>query len=370
VIHVFFACAFSSTGALISGATPKPARARNKFKGGYVFSKAAHPPGGPLFTEESMRFPSSLLLLASVTLGTACSSEDSIDGNGRSPGAHAPLDPDTALKVVVDRFSENAAKLMVRTSDNGLPAAGAPVDFDSGAPFITKGRGPGGETVKYYNFDVQPTYPAPIYALFRQGDSKPVDGQLNIVDVVPGDSGYNDFWLVSKVMVPRDYVANTVTSVTEILDAGYDVMPTDMIVNCPIVPDRSTAKLRFMPTESAELARGWYRDKVVYYFNFSEAALMASAGMVSTSPIYVTFNTNPGAPGGGPASGFVVEPGTDQTHNVAATLPADPGYSPLWAVHIYDDAAFASVMNLDTAVAAKLLEPNGPTVNCPIVSVE
>src|SRR5262249_41398236 len=154
------------------------------------------------------------------------------------------------------------------------------------------------ETVQYYNFDVQPTEPALIYALFRKGESKPVDGQLNIVDVLPGDPGYNDFWAVSKVTVPADYVANTVTSVSEILGAGYEVMSTDMIVNCPIVPAGSTAKLRFNPTESPELTRGWYRDKVVSYFNFSEAALTAAGGMVSTSPIYVTFNKNPGEPGG------------------------------------------------------------------------
>src|SRR6185503_5860384 len=131
-----------------------------------------------------------------------------------------------------------------------------------------------------------------------------------------------------------------------------------------------TAKLRFKPTESPELTRGWYRDQVVYYFNFFEADLAPAAGKVPTSPIYVTFNKNPGDPGGGPASGFVTETGTAQTHNVPATLPGDPGYSPLWGVHIYDNAGFAYVMNLDTASAATILEPNGPTVNCPIVSVK
>ena len=59
-----------------------------------------------------------------------------------------------------------------------------------------------------------------------------------------------------------------------------------------------------------------------------------------------------------------------QTHNVPSTLPTQAGYSPLWAVRIYDDADFASVMDLATASEAKLLEPNGPKVNCPIVSVE
>lgn len=44
--------------------------------------------------------------------------------------------------------------------------------------------------------------------------------------------------------------------------------------------------------------------------------------MVPRSPIYVTFNANPGEEGGGPSSGFVTEEGTDQTHNVLAATPA------------------------------------------------
>jgi hypothetical protein len=51
-------------------------------------------------------------------------------------------------------------------------------------------------------------------------------------------------------------------------------------------------------------------------------------------------------------------------------FPYKASYSPLWAVRIYDNAAFSTVMNPSTASAARILEPNGPTVNCPIVSVE
>ena len=58
-----------------------------------------------------------------------------------------------------------------------------------------------------------------------------------------------------------------------------------------------------------------------------------------------------------------------QTHNVPAVLPGQPGYSPLWAVSIYDDAAFSSVANLETAAAAARIGP-GPLVNCPVVSVQ
>lgn len=54
-----------------------------------------------------------------------------------------------------------------------------------------QGLGPDGSQVRYYNFDVQPVDAAPIYALFREGEDSPVEGQLNIVGVIPGDSGYS-----------------------------------------------------------------------------------------------------------------------------------------------------------------------------------
>jgi hypothetical protein len=50
------------------------------------------------------------------------------------------------------------------------------------------------------NFDVQPTTPAPICVLFREGENTPVIGQLDIVGVIP----------------------------------VLEVIPTTMIVNCPI----------------------------------------------------------------------------------------------------------------------------------------
>lgn len=280
----------------------------------------------------------------------------------------APLDPDTAPRATIDRFSASAGMLFVRDATNGLPAAGQPVNFDQG-PFITQGFGPGGQIVQYYNFDVQPAAPANIYVLFREGDDAPVPGQLNIVDVIPGDDGYNDFWRVVMVTVPRDYVANTVTSLAEIADGGYAMEATNTIVNCPIVPDGSTAAKR-LGGGGAGLVQGWYRSQAVFYFAFEERALAAtSGGAVPVSPIYVTFNINPDQPGGGPPSGFKTEPNTSQTHNVVATLPANSGYSPLWTVNIYDNANFASVRDLATALAARTLATGAALVNCPVVSI-
>lgn len=273
----------------------------------------------------------------------------------------------TAEKVTVDRFSAAAGHLMVRDASNGLPAANAAINFDQ-APFITKGLGPSGEVVEYYNFDIQPVQPAPIYVLFREGESSPVTGQLNIINALPGEAGYNDFWQVFKVTVPDGYKANQVASFAEVAAAGYKIEATPTIVNCPVVPEGSTATKR-LGGGPAGLIMGWYKEKVVLYFTFDEKALSTVGGNVPTSPIYVSFNINADENGGGPPSGFKTEEGTTQTHNVVATLPANASYSPLWLVSAYDNAAFDDVNDLATAQSATSTNL-GATVNCPIVTIQ
>ncbi len=292
------------------------------------------------------------LLIAAVPFALVACGDDT--------GA-APVDPATAPRAMVDRFSAAAGTLMVRDAANGLPAPGAPIAFDEG-PFITTGLAPSGGVARYYNFDVQPTAPAPIYVLVHDGE--PVAGQLNIIDAVPGDPGYNDFWRVVMVSVPEDYVANSVTSLDELDAEGWPMTTTETLVNCPVVPEGSTATRRFAGGDPS-LHRGWYRGQLVHYFTFEEKAL--AGAVVPTSPIYVTFNTNPDQPGGGPPSGFRTEPGSAQTHNVVATMPADAGYSPLWRVQVYDNAAFGTVRDLASAQAATRLGTDVADVNCPIV---
>ena len=277
-----------------------------------------------------------------------------------------PRDPATAPKVAIDRFSGTAGVLFVRDAANGFPAANAPIDMDTG-PFITSGFGPNGQHIKYYNFDVQRTAPAPIYVFVRQGETAPVVGQLNVVDVIPGQPGYNDFWRVTKVTVPANYVANTVTSVDEIRTKGYAIEATNSIVNCPIVPEGSVARLG---GGAHGLTHGWYRDQIVAYFNFDEAAINSTeAALVPLATIFVSFATNPDQPNGGPASGFKTEPASLQTHNVAVVLPGQVGYSPLWTVVPFNNSAFDAVHDLATAAAAPNFGPAG-NVNCPIVEVK
>lgn len=230
------------------------------------------------------------------------------------------LDPADAPRATIDRFSDEAGTLFKRSADPGLPDAGEPIDFDQ-APFVTQGLGPDGQPVRYYNFDVQPTTPAPIWVLFHEDASTPVEGQLNIIDVIPGDPGYNDFWQVVKVTVPSDYVANTATSVDDLIEAGYPMETTDMVVNCPVVPEGSVAQ---EGGGADGLVQGWYQDQAVFYFDFDEASIVTDAeGEVPTSPIFVSFNVDPDQDGGGPAPGFMHQGDSDQSHNVVATLPGD-----------------------------------------------
>jgi hypothetical protein len=315
--------------------------------------------------QKIMKSRNLILLSLVVTFITACEKKS----DDMKP---EPLDPDMAQDVSVDRFSSSTGHLFVRNSENNFPGPNEAIDFDMIPAFITKGLGPNGEMTEYYNFDVMSTVPAPIFVLFREGEDMPVEGQLNIVDVVPGDDGYNDFWLVNKVTVPGGYVANTVSSRSEILQQGFQITPTTIIVNCPIVPKGSVARKRFLESESADLTRGWYKSNVVYYFNFLEKDLTAVNGMVPTSDIFVSFNINPDEDGGGPASGFKTEDdmATGQTHNVPETIPSDADYSPLWDVIIYDNSDFDMVGDLSTAEMATLLVEDAAIVNCPIVAVQ
>lgn len=299
----------------------------------------------------------------------ACNNDD--DNMSVVPSVETPLDPATAPRVSIDRFSMNAGTLMVRTASNGLPEANEPINFDIGEPFLTQGLAPNGNLVRYYNFDVQSTVPAPIY-LFFDSEGNPVEGQINIIDVVPGDTGYNDFWQVNRVTVSDSYVANTITNEADLLASNFNIEMTSTIVNCPVVPEGSTATMR-VNSEDDSLHMGWYKDQVVFYFSFFEKILDGgTSSMVPLSPIFVSFNLNPDPDNSesGPASGFLTEMGTSQTHNVIASVPQDDFYSPLWSVNVYDNADFENVGDLASAGMATILATGVATVNCPVVFME
>jgi hypothetical protein len=266
----------------------------------------------------------------------------------------------------VDRFSDAAGTLLKRSADTRLPGPNEPIDFDTPSLSIL-GLTPTGEPSLYYHLDVQSTTPAPVYVLYREGEDKPVADQLDILDTLPGEKGYNDFHQLWKIWVPNDYVANTITDAATLLQTGYKTEKTDKLLNMAVVPDKSRARIRFNGG-SPELQRAWYQGQVAKFFLFDEAPLSVSGDKVPLSPIYDGFTINPGEPNGG--TQFCTDPGSIQTHNVVGTVPGDKAYSPLWLRVVYDSAACASVHNLDTALKAKVIPAEVLTINCPIVSIK
>lgn len=283
-------------------------------------------------------------------------------GSGDDDAPPGPLDPDTAPRVVVDRFSGEPAGLLDRAVVAGLPGPDEPIDFDA-APFLVRGLGPAGERTVHYHLDVQHRVPIQIFVLYREGESLPLLGQLPLAGYIPGDHGYTDFWRVVRVDVPADYVPNTITSVTAVNESGFPTTVTDSIVNCPVVPVGSTAtRRRGSGASDTGLHRGWYRDQVFYYFTFEETPLMPDEEQVPVADLYASFNGN------SVAGGFMTETGSDQTHSVAAALDG-AGYSSLWSMQVYDNAAFASVTDLASAQAAPIVEADAILWNAPIVEV-
>jgi hypothetical protein len=310
-------------------------------------------------------------LITPIAAGTenvagAASTETHPTANTRELAALEASDPERAPVASVDRFSDTAGTLLRRSADKRLPGPNEPIDFDA-QPLNTLGLSPSGEPVLYYHLDVQSTTPAPVYILYRDGEDKPVAGQLHVIDTLPGEKGYNDFRDVWKVEVPKSYVANTITDAAALAKSGYRIERTPKLINMPVMPDESHASVRFKGGQS-QLQSAWYKGEIAKYLLFDEAPLSVSGGEVPVSPIYDGFTINPGEPNGGTT--FRMEPNSMQTHNIVASVPGDKDYSPLWLRIVYDSAAWNKVHDLETAQNAKVIPAETLLINCPIVRIE
>lgn len=56
-----------------------------------------------------------------------------------------------------------------------------------------------------------------------RGSAKRVRGQFNIYDSVPGMKKYSPIWQFNYIIVPRDYVPNTLRSERDCLRSGYEI---------------------------------------------------------------------------------------------------------------------------------------------------
>lgn len=216
-----------------------------------------------------------------------------------------------------------------------------------------------GREVQYYDFGTNTplaegnsVLTAPIYAFITgmdaQGNPELVEGQHNIIAVVPGDEGYSDLWQVMLVTVGADYVPDSVKSAADVMSGGYEVTETDMFVNCPVVPEGTTL-------EGGEaLVQGWYNNEAVFYPDFGANAPVAI-------PIWV-FITGM-APDGSPQ--FV-----EGQMNIIDAVPEDPGYSAFWRVNLVTAPAGYEANMLKSADEIRemqyTVEQTDMNVNCPV----
>ena len=63
------------------------------------------------------------------------------------------------------------------------------------------------------------------------GEPEMVAGQNNIYDTVPGMDRYSPIWQFNYVVVPRDYVANTLRSEGDCLTSGYPILKSQDFEN-------------------------------------------------------------------------------------------------------------------------------------------
>jgi plastocyanin len=178
-----------------------------------------------------------------------------------------------------------------------------------------------------------------------------VEGQHNIIDVVPGDAGYSDLWNINMVTAPSDYVAETLKSAADVMSSGYPVQPTDILVNCPIVPPGSTTET------GTTLTQGWYEGQKVYYFDYGP-------NPDTTAPIYALIT-------GMDAQGnpqFV-----EGQHNIIDVVPGDEGYSAFWLVNLVtvpsDYVAETLKSAADVMASGYPMIETDILVNCPVINV-
>jgi hypothetical protein len=229
---------------------------------------------------------------------------------------------------------------------------------------LTKGWYEGRQTY-YYDFGANTTasadgetiIPAPIYVLVTgfnaDGSPQTIEGQRNIIDVIPGDEGYSDLWEVTFVTVPEDTVANTITAADEVISGGYEQTPAGFYVNCPVVPADST-----LSEGGGTLTLGWYKGQDVSYFDFGMNA-------IDTAPIYAFIT---GFDGDGNPQ-FV-----EGQNNVIGVIPGDDGYSAFWYVNLVTvpaDYVANTITSVDQVLSAgyEIVTP-GLLVNCPVLRTD
>jgi len=214
-----------------------------------------------------------------------------------------------------------------------------------------------GSDVAYLDYGAMENVALPILVFFQAGSpGTAVSGQMNIIDAIPGQPGYSDFWRVHKVLAPSSYVPNSIRSFEDAVASGYSIELTDIIVNCPVVNPEA-----MIQGSSTPPVAGWYRDREVFYFDHM-ANSPGDGFVVHDAPIYAFFDQ-----AGQPVSG---------QRNVIDVLPGEAGYSDLWRVvmvvvgagYMANSLRDAGDILQEQAMGNVTLTQTDIYVNCPVVA--
>ncbi len=138
-----------------------------------------------------------------------------------------------------------------------------------------------GEKTYYWDFGVSVPNTADLYRAIsgfsESGGPIFVEGQDPVVDTVPGDPGYSDFWRIIFYVVDGDFVPGSARSVAAVRDAGHRIIDPEITVNCPIVDAGARANERV-------LNPGWHVGRQIVYFDFGRDQIRAGT---SNANIYV-----------------------------------------------------------------------------------
>lgn len=216
--------------------------------------------------------------------------------------------------------------------------------------------------------------------------------QRPIIDSLPQQAGYSDFFELVAVTFPDDYSANEIKSRATLLRAGHPLQYSGRIVNCPVVgPDAKLEPPTGTPVGETRLVKLWYRNQTVHCMLMDGGAhLLGDKG----APLFKAYGT----PTVGEEKEFRVAAsevyalstrafsGADRVSNIPVPnndifrhLPGSSSYSPLtqiWDVTVpvdYQIGGLTSYQDLFPVpdFTDPRIEERSPEAfcNCPIVTV-
>ena len=183
----------------------------------------------------------------------------------------------------------------------------------------------------------------------------------NMIDILPCEAHYSDFWEVNMVKVPDStpysYYKSAADVNKDVASKKITITKPGKLVNCPVVPFNSTV-IDDSPnptngnTKPADVF-GWYKGKQIFYYNFGEIP------SVKTQPIW-NFKTADGTMGG---------------HNVIDVIPGDEAYTPFWQktiVTVPDNLkGMDAIKSADgVSMSGYKVDMYSDVVNCPLTYTE